>query len=195
MKKGKVLLLLVVSLVLIVFVNGCHYVYSGQFKSVKKLEQGKELNLYECCSIYTMHLAAVVFGALLSPEAAEQCLLMQFAREGSSHYRRVDFMKSEHISNLFVQNAGKSFVVNYPLNEITANKDSDLRKELRYALAFDGAVFKWEEDRAVLELDVKYDAYTARYNVGPFDVTFNWQLLKYIQDRGWLHKCLVIYVD
>jgi hypothetical protein len=168
---------------------------------MEKLEQGKDLNLYECCSIYSIHTAAWLTSWILCPEAADQCFLMAFSKEGSTHIRKSNFMKSKYIRTLAASNQNKeTFVINYPLNEITSNRESSLRNEMRYALAFDGAKFfritNPETNTEVgneLRLEVKYDNYTAIYNMGLVKITFNWQLLRYIQDLGWLSKCTIIY--
>lgn len=102
---------------------------------------------------------------------------------------------------LAIKNASKgSFVIDYPLNETTSNKKSSLRNEMRYALAFDGAEYHRVIDPETgyeigqeLRLKVGYDRYTAVYSIGLIRLTFNWQLLRYIQDKGWLHKCVIIY--
>ena len=190
----KRILIAVVSVLAVLFLNGCYYVFFGQERSMEKLNSGRRLSLYECCSVYSMNVAAVLFSWVLSPEAAEQCLLMQFAREGSFHTRKSDFWDSEFIQKQMLQHKGETFIVNYPLNDITGNKDSDMRNELRYALAYDGAVCTFVDGYPRLELEVRYDAYTAKYKVGPFDVNFHWQLLRHIQDRGWLHKCHITYL-
>lgn len=197
----KKIILSILILIALVFVNGCYYVFNGQFKSMEKLEQGKGLNLYECCSIYSIHTAAWMTSWILCPEAADQCFLMAFSKEGSTHIRKSNFMKSKYIRTLAASNQNKEmFVINYPLNEITSNRESSLRNEMRYALAFDGAKFfritNPETNTEVgneLRLEVKYDNYTAVYNMGLVKITFNWQLLRYIQDLGWLSKCTIIY--
>ena len=61
-----------------VFVNGCYFVFSGQEKAMRKIRQGDRLNLYENCSVYTMHMALWLFGWPLSPEAAWECFLLHF---------------------------------------------------------------------------------------------------------------------
>lgn len=202
MKKIKVLLKILVIIVLIVFINGLYYIFAGQFKSMQKLSYGKELSLYECCSIYSVHTAAWLSSWILSPEAAEQCFLMSFSKEGSTHIRKAHFMKSDYIRKQIALHNGRTFTINYPLNEITSNKKSNLRKELRYALAYDGAEYypiadpeKDEVLSSELRLDVKYDNYTAVYHIGIAKITFNWQLMRHIQNRGWLHKCTIIYYE
>lgn len=77
-KSIKISLIVLLSFFAIIFANGCYYVFYGQEKSVVKLQQGKNLNLYECCSIYTMHMAIWMFGWPIAPEAAQQAFLMTF---------------------------------------------------------------------------------------------------------------------
>lgn len=200
MKKIKLLLKILIVIALVIFINGLYYICIGQFKSVQKLSNGKELNFYECCSIYSVHTVAWLSCWILSPEAADQCFLMAFSKEGATHIRKSNFIKSDYIRKQISLHNNTTFTINYPLNEITSNKKSSLRKELRYALAYDGAKYcpisDPEKDEMVsseLKLSVKYDNYTAIYHIGAARITFNWQLMRHIQDRGWLHKCTIIY--
>ena len=195
MKTSKKIILSFILFVIVIFTNGLIYLFYGQDKSYEKLQTGERLNFYECCSVYSIHTAATMFSSILSPEAAHQCFLMQFAKEGSFHSKVTNFMESETIKKQSAEHGGSSFIVNYPLLEITGNKNSALRKELRYALAYDGATYKWVDGHSILELDVKYDGYIANYKVGPVSFKLNQHLLKHIQDRGWLHKCHITYID
>ena len=72
----KWLLISIALIIVLVFANGCYYVFRGQERSMAKLEQGRELNLYECCSIYTMHLAVWILGRPRYPEASHLAYLM-----------------------------------------------------------------------------------------------------------------------
>lgn len=106
-------------------------------------------------------------------------------------------MRSVYIRNQALLHDYNNFLVDFPLNKITSDKESSLRSELRYALAYDGATYVHNdmENEDELHLDVCYDAYTANYNVGIFDITFNWQLLNYIQNNGWLSRVHIIYTN
>ena len=77
-KYWKITLVSLAIIIALLFANGCYYVFWGQEQSMKKLQQGKELNLYECCSIYSMHCAVWMFGWTISPEAAQQAFFMHF---------------------------------------------------------------------------------------------------------------------
>lgn len=197
MKTTKRIILAILLIAVAVSVNLAYYLFYGQSKSMDKLRADKELNLYECCSIYSIHIAACTFGWLLSPEAADQCVLMMFAKNDSWHFRKTHFMRSDYIQRQALVRDYKNFRLDFPLNDITSSKSSPLRSELRYALAYDGATYVHNdmENEDELRLDVCYDAYTANYNVGIFDVTFYWQLLNYIQNRGWLSKVHIIYTN
>ena len=79
--KKKILVSIVIlfaSVFVIVFANGCYYVFWGQDKSAEKLAQGKDLNAYEIASIYSMHTACWMFGWPVSPEAAKLIFAKQF---------------------------------------------------------------------------------------------------------------------
>ena len=68
----------ILTLFIIVFVNGCIYVFALQEKTMDKIKKGEEPSLYEKCSIYTMHMAVYMFGWPLSPEAAGEVFRMSF---------------------------------------------------------------------------------------------------------------------
>ena len=78
MNKGKKFFISVLLLVATVFLNGIYFVFSGQRRAAEKIESGGRLNLYECCSVYTMHMALWMFGWPMSPTAAHECLTLHF---------------------------------------------------------------------------------------------------------------------
>ena len=196
MKTTKRIFTILVTLFLILCGNCIYYVFYGQSKSMNKLEKGRELNLYEYASIYSIHTAAWMFGWILSPEAADQCFLMAFSKPSSIHIRHGKYGQSIIFRTLLKQNPIDSFVLDYPTNSITANPNHQFRKELKYALAYDGAVY-WPDSRTLdgeLRLEVKYDKYHSIYTFGPISIPFYWELFAYIQEHGWLSKCVIIYV-
>lgn len=197
MKTLKRIFIGIISVILVSAINCAGYLYFGQQKSMSKFNAGQKLNLYECCSIYSIHLAACTLGWFISPEAAEQCVLMAFAKEGSHHLRNSSFMKSEYIRKQILSHQSSQFTIDFPLNEITSNTKSSLRKELRYAIAFDGARCVDVDGECTYCLDVtaEYSGYTARYTIGAVSIVFYWQLQKYIQDKGWLHKVYISYIN
>lgn len=196
MKKPlKTLAIIILTAFAIVFANGVYYVFYGQTKSAEKLSRGEKLNPYECCSIYTMHCAAVAFGWPLSPEASYQCAAMMFSKKGSVHHRSSDFMRSEVIKSQIADSKGGNVVIDFPLNAITGNRKSALRNELKYAIAYDGAEYSLANGTPTLTVDCKYDRYIGVYDVGIFVFRFHWELLRYIQDRGMIHRCTIIYTQ
>lgn len=67
-------------LLILLFGNGCYYVFYGQHLSADKLRRGEELNKYEIGSIYSMHLGICAIGWLYSPEATKEIIGMSFKR-------------------------------------------------------------------------------------------------------------------
>ena len=86
----------ILTLFVIVFVNGCIYVFALQEKTMDKIKNGEEPSLYEKCSIYTMHMAVYMFGWPLSPEAASEIFKMSFPWNREKAVLREDdfFMES-----------------------------------------------------------------------------------------------------
>lgn len=107
---------------MIVFANGCYFVFNGQFKAAEKIKNKQELNLYEISSIYTMHLAICTAGLVYSPEAAIQQILMSFPHKDVVvfHNKKVATKFKNHPSGIISYS-------NYTL------------KNIRFAAAFNGA--------------------------------------------------------
>lgn len=196
MKKAiKIFASILLAAVAVVFVNGVYYVFYWQSKSAERLARGEDLNLYECCSIYTMHCAAVALGWMLSPEASYQCAVMMFSKEGSVHHRSSDFMRSNIIQSQTSNYKSGSIIIDFPLNAITGNKKSAQRNELKYAIAYDSAEYSLTNGTPTLTIDCKYDRYIGVYDVGVLVFRFHWELLRYIQDKGMIHRCTVMYTQ
>ncbi len=164
-KYWKITLVSLAIIIALLFANGCYYVFNGQHKSMKKLQQGKELNLYECCSIYSMHTAIWMFGWIVSPEAAEQAFLMCFPVKYVTRY-----------------------------NDFFLDKEKTIRHNLALPSDFE---IKQMDDVADLipmyycNIDVEYSDIT--YKVGNLNI--QGALLKYIQDKGWLHTFMMTYIS
>ena len=86
----------ILTLFIIVFVNGCIYVFALQEKTMDKIKNGARVSFYEKCSIYTMHMAVYMFGWPLSPEAASEIFKMSFPWNREKAVLREDdfFMES-----------------------------------------------------------------------------------------------------
>lgn len=61
-----------------IFINACYFVFSGQFKATEKINSGKELNVYETFSAYTMHTGCWMFGWVIEPTVAKLAFCSQF---------------------------------------------------------------------------------------------------------------------
>ena len=200
MKTVKRILLTAVALLSIVFINGCYYVYKGQFKSMDKIQNGGKLNLYECCSAYTMHMAIWIFGWTISPEAAEQAFLMHFVKDGKVVTRNNDFFYS---SVVFEQQTTDKYKETYFTKQIHYPTSSFVvgNNELRYALAIDGGEYKiqWIDDGEniypIEQISVlaTYKPYTEVFNIGPLKINIDYRILMYLQEIGWLHTFTIIY--
>ena len=65
-------------LAVMIFINGFYFVFNGQFKATEKINAGKELNIYEIVSTYTMHTACWMFGWTIEPTVAKLAFCSQF---------------------------------------------------------------------------------------------------------------------
>lgn len=89
MKKAFYLLL---ALVAILFINGCYFVFDGQFKATDKVNNGQDLSTYETFSAYTMHTACWMFGWVVEPTTAKLAFCSQFHIVPKRDYRLSDSM-------------------------------------------------------------------------------------------------------
>lgn len=176
MKKVKIIFKILIISVLVIFLNGIYYVFSGQFKSVNKIKHGEELNIYECCSIYTMHIAVWMFGWPISPEAAYEAFLMHFPHD-----------------NIVERNIDMYAANGYSTEMSVKSKDYASLKgdKLRYALALNSpdTHFEVTENYSMCTVSIKYtDAVTRIGNI-----PMNTILFKYLQDRKILHPYTMVY--
>ena len=207
----KWLLILIALIIVLVFANGCYYVFRGQERSMAKLEQGRELNLYECCSIYTMHMAVWMFGWPISPEAAKEAFWLHAKPDGyyGSPYDemglyikrrrdRSDFYKLDKVKNHPNYKLNKPFRISWSTDLTKIPKD-----EIRYALAYNTpntqVVFGYAYNTIEHPKDLSHwhpecinPWLTLRVGYG--DVVYNFghitiytSLFKYLQDIGWLY--------
>ena len=204
MKKGlKYCLILLVTIIGIIFINGCYYVFYGQEKSMKKLQQGKELNLYECCSIYSMHMAVWMFGWTFAPEAAKEYFFLHLPyTQGDT----IDF-KVNKITNSRKINTAINSLVSKPIGSSVyvtwdGNKDYALSSpEHRAAIAINPCkVTKIDTPKWMVEysLNVNYIEITSpmiypkysrtTFDLGKFKIVIHEGLFRYLQDKGWLTK-------
>ncbi len=176
----KWLLISIALIIVLVFANGCYYVFRGQERSMAKLREGKELNLYECCSIYTMHMAVWMFGWPISSSAAIEAFLLHFKNSGHISTYGYSVFNSEVITSHPNWEKKKPFKVYWPpINEL-----SD--KELRYALAYstiNSQVMFSEYGKPIFACRIEYQNVKYRFK----NITIYTGLFQYLQQIGWLH--------
>ena len=178
-----------------------------------KLQQNRDLNLYECCSIYTMHMAVWMFGWPISPEAAKEAFWLHAKPDGyyGSPYDemglyikrrrdRSDFYKLDKVKNHPNYKLNKPFRISWSTDLTKIPKD-----EIRYALAYntpdtqvvfgDGGTMNTLDNhtdlsnlyplciKSWLKLRIGYG--DAVYKFG--HITIYTSLFKYLQDIGWLY--------
>lgn len=151
----------------LIFVNGIYYVFWGQEKSVKKLDQGKELNLYECCSIYSMHCAVWMFGWPVAPEAALAAFLMHFPHGDIIIPSMIDFYAAN----------GFSTEVKYKASDYSTLS----LKQLRYPLILNSSntYFEFGGDYSLCVISIKYT--DAVHKI--WKIPCNTILFKYLQNK------------
>ena len=202
----KITIVSLLVLLAMVFANGCYYVfYGGQEKSMAKIRWGESLNLYECCSIYTMHMALWMFGWPLSPEAALECFLLHFPHQEDDVVRfkaSKGFMKSAKIAGAVAYLADKPDGTAVPV-AWKASRDYALGSpEHRAAIAVNACkVSKAAIDESTGEYEIRivcamvYPKYSwTRFNLGRFSIFLHEGLFRYLQDNGWLSRYIAEYV-
>ncbi len=145
---------------------------------MKKLNAGKELNLYECCSIYTMHTAVWMFGWVISPEAAFEALLLHVPHDEPVVIDGVD-----------------AYVLNGYTTKLDAKGASyaDMEfKDLRAALALNSinTTFDVNDSYSMCQIQVRYTDAVHKIGSMPLNTT----LFRYLQDKNWLHPYTLVYL-
>lgn len=173
MKTFKKILIGVAIAVTVIFANGIYYVFNGQFKSAEKLAEGKDLNLYECCSIYSMHTAVWMFGWPVSPEAALEAFLM--------HFPHADITLP---LDAYAFNGFSTEIHSYDYAHMSF-------KDLRHSLALNSPETYWDvtTSYSLCVVPVKYTNNVRQ--VWKFPV--NTVLFKYLQDKRILFPYKMIY--
>lgn len=165
---------IILVIIVLLFANLVYYVFIGQSNSVQKLTQNKELNLYECISIYQMHISMWSVGWIIAPEAAMEARLMHV-----KHKDPVVIYSS--FPSLAKPELWKNGIYNYK------------NPQFRYALALNTSDLTIEktDDCTICSLTVKYTD-----NVHSIcNIPVNTCLFKYLQDINWIFPYKIIYCD
>ena len=179
----KWLLISIALIIVLVFANGCYYVFRGQERSMAKLEQGRELNLYECCSIYTMHLAVWILGRPGYPEASHLAYLMLKKSSEGSYITIFDN------APVRIPKDSRRYKLTFPDNLKIDSSECEMVAGFYDLLG-----------NYVGESPHIVTAYDCRFVVTYADITYyvgkiklHGALFKYIQDKGWIHSFTVCY--
>ena len=179
---------------MLLFGNGCYYVFSGQNRSAEKLRQGKDLNLYEMFSIYTMHVALWSLGWPMSPQAARECFMLHFPQNDTVSLKMnlsSPRMKAA-VQSLKDRAIGSSVKLVWNGNEAYSLKNA----EHKTAIAVNPCqiVKDWQEGDLYTCSVYSLMQYPKQSNtvitVGLFRINIQEGLFRYLQDKGWL-SCFV----
>jgi len=165
---------IILTIIILLFVNLIYYVFIGQSNSAQKLEQNKELNLYECVSIYQMHTAVWMFGWIVAPEAAMEARLMHI----------------KHRDPVIIHSSFPSLAK----PELWKNGFYDYKDpQFKYVIALntDDLIIKKNDYYTICSLTVKYTD-----NIHSIcNIPINTCLFRYLQDINWLYPYKIIYID
>ena len=172
---------------LIIFINGCIYVFNLQEMTMDKIKKGEEPSLYEKCSIYTMHMAVYMFGWPLSPEAAGEVFRMSFPWNREKAVLREDdfFMESPTVQKALkgLQDEQKkriAFKAETAYN--TASTDH------RVALAVNPGYLYKKDAKVYLESYAHYPYYSATpITIFGSKIIIHEGLFHYLEKIGWIH--------
>lgn len=195
MSTRRKILIAALALVAVVFMNGLFFVFFWQHRAMEKLNKGGRLNLYECCSAYTMNTALWMLWWPVSPAAAHECLLLHSPKRhgvvsiGSRRLAKTLLSPKvvDAIRSLESRPTGAKTSVRW-------NGETDYAlssPEHRAAIAINPCtITKAEENGEALYL-IRCEMVYAKHSNTPFDIgpiTIHLQegLLRHLQDRGWL---------
>ena len=177
----------ILTLFIIVFINGCIYVFNLQEKTMDKIKNGEEPSLYEKCSIYTMHMAVYMFGWPLSPEAASEIFKMSFPWNREIAVLREDdfFMESPTVQKALKdlqegQRKRIAFKAETAYN--TASPDH------RVALGVNPGYLYKKDGKVYLESYAHYPYYSATpITIFGSKIIIHEGLFHYLENIGWMH--------
>lgn len=177
----------------IVFANGCYFVFDGQFKAAEKIKNKQELNLYEVSSIYTMHLAICTAGLVYSPEASKEIFTMSFRknRDAVKYVENDFFLESPKVR----QAAQKLTPGEEKRIAFTDSAYSLFDPNHTVALAVNPGFLKIEGDRLTFRAPIHYPTYslTKIYITKTKYILIHESLFNYLESIGVLHPYTIVY--
>lgn len=191
-----------VSLLLCVMINGTYWLLSDiQMRCYDKVYKHKQdLNFYEKCSIYSLHLGICCFGWPLSPEATRQELYCTIPSDGIMEWHSYAFNKSKTIEKFKKKPYTKKWLYWNVCDYHDGYVDADYLSistyyDLRCALAVNGSYIYKEGDQWKITFknnEFKYPHIPIYTKVGPFK--FHESLFRYLQEIGWMHTPKIVWV-
>lgn len=178
------------ALLILVFGNGSYYVFHGQDISVKKLKEGKDLNFYEKCSIYSMHVALWCFGWPISPQAARECFMLHLPQKDTVTIRKklsspkieaaVGSLKDRPVGSFehLAWNGDEAYSLSSPEHEVAiAVNPCRIEKECQ-----NNSI-----DVCHLYSKMQYPKQSKTvFRIGAIRIPIQEGLFRYLQDKGWL---------
>ena len=197
MKTLKRILITVAIITSILIINGCYYVFNGQFRSVEKLNSGQDLNLYECFSAYTMHMATWILGWPLSPTAAYECMTLHFPHRDETTVINNEYLRAKLATPKIIR-AMRSLKDSPVCSSVRVAWNGNeaysvLSPEHNAAIAVNPCIVTKElimDDGTALytiRSSMQYPKYSeSKFNIGPCTITIHEGLFRHLQDRHWL---------
>ena len=186
----KKIIITILSLLALVVANGCYFVFRAQDRAMGKLQRGEELNLYEKCSIYTMHIGLWTLGWPMSPQAARECLLLHFPQKDtvSINMRLSSPRLDAAVSSLKDRPVGSSVTVSWD----GTGAYSLASPEHKAAIAVNSCriVKDWQENHLYtcsVYCLMQYPRYSRTgFTLGSVRIPLQEGLFRYLQEKGWL---------
>jgi len=204
MKKRKRILHAILLFVAVIFINGIYFVFSGQRKAAERLNGGGRLNLYECGSAYTMHMALWMIGWPMSPAAAHECFALHFPQRRDTliieNRRMVRSILSPRIVAAIRALEDKPSGTELPVRWNGNISYASSSPEHAAAIALNPCtVIKSEQIKDwepvyLIRCQILYPKRSdTRIDLGPFFIPLQEGLFRHIQDRGWLSRYVAEY--
>lgn len=193
MRTFKILGKVFLALFIVIFINGCIYVFALQERTMNKIKNNEEVSLYEKCSIYTMHMAVYMFGWPLSPEASSEIFKMSFSKNRDQYiYRENDyFLDSPAVQKVLKgleEGQRKKIVFKAETAYNTASPDH------RVALGVNPGFLYKKEGKVYLESYAHYPHYSATpITLFGYSIIVQEGLFHYLEKIYWMHPYTMIW--
>lgn len=184
---------LFLALFIVLFINGCIYVFALQGRTMNNIQKGEDVSLYEKCSIYTMHMAVYLFGWPLSPEAAGEIYRMSFSknREQTIYKENDYFLDSPAVQMALKgleEGQRKKIVFKAETAYDTASPDH------RVALGVNPGFLYKKDGRVYLESYAHYPHYSATpITLFGYRIIVHEGLFHYLEKIHWMHPYTMVW--